>query len=90
VVVFPADSTLWTDFGPGRRLRLTVSDESGTFHISDLAAGKYLVAAIEDIPTWEWREAALFQRLAPDATGVAIVEGIVTQQELRMLPGFPH
>ena len=55
VLLFPADSRQWLDYGPySRRLRDVRTSRSGTFDIRDLPAGDYLIVAMPPAAmTWK-------------------------------------
>lgn len=87
VLVFPANSSLWTDFGPARRLRKVSSGPDGTYEFDSLPAGGYLVAAASSLPRTGWRDHALLKVLAATATRVSVAEGSDLSQPLRIMPG---
>lgn len=86
VLVFPANPTLWTDFGPARRLRRVTTSADGTYEFDSLPAGNYLVAAVPTVPERGWRDEALLKSLATSAARVSLVEGGVVVQPLQLTP----
>ena len=76
VVVFPADRTRWVDYGPRpRALREGVVSSDGTFAINDLPAGAYVVAAVHDDLSSDWRDPAILAKLVPIGTRITMESG---------------
>lgn len=86
VLIFPAIDSLWTDFGPARRLRRVITGKDGSYELQSLPAGDYLVAAVASVPRSGWRDQALLSVLAPSATRISLVEGSDLSQALRLVP----
>ena len=84
VLIFPADASLWTDFGMARRLRWATTKQDGTYDLGWLPAGDYLVIAVSSFPARGWRDEALLKVLAPSALRLALREGRDMSQELRV------
>jgi hypothetical protein len=59
------------------------SSADGAFSFSGLAAGEYIVAAIDDLEPGEWYDAAFLQRLLPVGTKLAIGEAQQKTLDLR-------
>jgi hypothetical protein len=85
VLLFPADSRGWTDYGvTARRFRSTVASTSGAYRFSGIADGEYLIAAVGgDVPA-DWQEAEFLKKLAPLASRVIIAEGDKKVQDLKV------
>jgi hypothetical protein len=82
VVVYPADQALWR---PGaRRIRSVRPGNDGAFSVSDLPAGDYLIAALTDVEPDEWQQPAFLRQLVPASVKVAIADGQLTRQDLRI------
>jgi hypothetical protein len=76
VVVFPADSRLWVDYGINpRRLRSTRVGPSGEFAVIGLPAGDYFVAAITETDLEDWRDPQKLRKVSARATRIALKEG---------------
>ena len=90
VIVFPQDSSLWTDSGPSpRRLRSTRTSSDGSYQVG-LPAGDYFVAAVTDTGSFEWNDPVFLAALASNAARVTVPEGGKHQQALRtMAPPTP-
>jgi hypothetical protein len=82
VIVFPASPDAWTGGGPQpRRLRAARVGSDGVYHLSGLAAGEYLVAALTtERPNWQ--DAKFLATLAPQATRVSLALGDKKIQDL--------
>jgi hypothetical protein len=85
VVLFPADQSLWLP--QSRRIQAVRSAADGAFTIGGLAAGAYVIAAIDDVEPGEWFDPAFLQRLLPTGTNLAIGEGERKTLELRPVRG---
>ena len=66
VVVFPADSNAWKNFGVSpMRMRLTrASGNGGRFVMGSLPPGDYFIVAIPDEYTGEWQDPAYLELLS--------------------------
>jgi hypothetical protein len=73
VVVFPEDNRRWAD-PPNRYLATATIADDGSFEISPLPAGDYLVAVVEELIDGEWAESESLERLRSHATKVALGE----------------
>jgi len=72
VVIFPTDPLLW--LAQARRIQTVRSSADGAFSFSGLAAGDYVIAAIDDAEPGEWYDPAFLQRLLQAGTKLAIGE----------------
>jgi hypothetical protein len=86
VMAYPADESLWTDYGPARRHQLVLTAKDGTYTMPPLAAGQYYVASAVNVPSSGWRDVDVLRSLAPKATRVSLIEGADLVQDLRVLP----
>jgi protocatechuate 3,4-dioxygenase beta subunit len=69
VVVFPADSSGWKNYGVNPiRMRMARPSANGSFAIGPLPPGDYLVTAIPDLYSAEWQDPAYLEQLARMAT----------------------
>ncbi len=76
VLIFPADSTSWVDYGSNpRRLRVIRADRDGMFQSVGLPGGDYLIAAIPDEAAAGALDARVLQTLAPLATSITLTDG---------------
>jgi hypothetical protein len=82
LLVFPADSRLW--YPSAMRSQLARSNADGSFNVTGLVAGEYLVAAIEDVNREEWFDRARFERARTGAARVTVAVGERTTRDLRI------
>jgi hypothetical protein len=84
VLIFPAESTSWTDYGANpRRLRSVRADKDGVYRATGLPAGNYLVIAVSDESVNNWQDPASLQALARLATTVRLADGETRSQDLK-------
>jgi hypothetical protein len=84
VLVFPADSTAWADWGMStRRLRMVPASATGSFTTRGLPAGDYHVVAVPPELAVDWQDPATLDALAREATQVRIEDG---QKKTQALP----
>lgn len=83
VVVFPSDTSLLRNVGfwPARMKSATVGT-TGTYQFPNLAAGDYLVAAIDRAHLSDWRDPVFLERLSRYATRVTLAWGVKSTQDL--------
>jgi hypothetical protein len=94
IVVFPANSGGWTNYGLNpRRLRSARASAAGTFgsksergdfSLSSLPPGDYYVAAIPEEASARWRDPKVLEALSRVATHVTVIEGEHKMVELRV------
>jgi hypothetical protein len=83
VVVFPADTAAWSNFGVNpRRMRSTRVQKDGTYAIAGLPPGDYNVAAIAEDNIAQWQDPQVLTGLARSATTVRLAEGDTRTQNL--------
>jgi hypothetical protein len=90
VVLFPADSNRWKDFGPLPRgfRRVRVSAEA-TYFFTELPAGTYFVAAVgADLPE-NWLSAEVMSKLVAGAEKITLADGNVQIRDLTIRPARP-
>jgi hypothetical protein len=76
VLVFPADSGAWADYGAfPRRLRAIRADRNGHFETANLPAGDYLLVAIAEESSANWQDPQVLKRLTPVATPITLGDG---------------
>jgi len=76
VLVFPADSASWIDYGSfPRRLRDVRVGKDGQYSTVGLPPGEYLVVAVADETSANWQDPTVLKALARSATSVTIAEG---------------
>jgi hypothetical protein len=84
VIVFPADHTLWKQFGvTARRSRITRTSRSGAYTIVGLPPGDYFVAAVSSSASADWQAPNFLDALIRSATRVALAEGAERSVDLR-------
>jgi hypothetical protein len=82
VVIFPADSTRWLP--QSRRIRTSQVDREGRYTLDGLAAGDYLIAAIEDVEQGEWLDPAFLETISAGATRISLTEGARETKGLKL------
>ena len=82
VIVFPADPALWV--AQSRRIQGVRPGADGAYVVRGMPAGRYLVAAIDDVEPGEWFDRAFLQRLTSSAATVAIADGEQSVRDLRI------
>ena len=76
VVVFPAESTRWADFGPWPlRLKAARTDAKGVYKLLNLPEGSYRVVALSEPARDDWTLTDNLQRLAVNAGLVEVKPG---------------
>jgi hypothetical protein len=84
VLLFPADRAQWTDYGAyPRRLQMARADRMGTFSLSNLPAGDYLVIALPDGLVAQWQTQTFLERAAQLATHVSLTSDRNVTVDLR-------
>ena len=82
VVVFSADRSHWRP--SARRVKAVRPSSDGSFSVTDLPAGEYLIAALTDIEPDEWQQPAFLETLVPASVKVSIADGQKVRQDLRI------
>ena len=78
ILVFPADRTYWAEpVAASRRFKSVGAAHNGTFTLTPLPAGEYLVAAISDVDARgdQWQEPRRLEALAQTAVRVTLGDG---------------
>jgi hypothetical protein len=76
IVLFPADSTSWKDFGINpQRMRMTRASASGAFSFGSLIRGDYFAIAIKDDVSSEWQDPAFLEVLSRTAERFSLGAG---------------
>ena len=86
VLLFPADQRLWQ--GDGLFARNFFSgrpDRNGVYRLNDLAGGDYLLVAIDDADSTDWRTAARLPKLAAIASRITLQTGIPATRDLKKM-----
>ena len=84
VILFPGDRSAASGAGHSPRLvRYARTDRTGSFAVSGVPPGSYLVAAIPDAMAAGWQAPAFLDSLARVATRVEITDGLTSQVALR-------
>ena len=82
IIVFPSDPRLWH---PSMvRMQLSRTGTNGTFGVTGLVAGEYLVAAVEDVNRDYWFDRGLLERARAGAARVTLAIGQRATQNLRV------
>jgi hypothetical protein len=85
VVVFPVDTSRWTDAGSSPRgFFLARATRKATYSIADVPEGDYFVAAVPASVARYWQAPATLQRVAAFASRVRIASGQTLTQALRL------
>jgi hypothetical protein len=84
VVVFPADSTAWTNFGLNpRRMRSTRVAKRGTYTFTGLPPGEYVLAAVKEENLGSWQYPDMLEALSRLGNLVRLLEGDTRTQDLK-------
>jgi hypothetical protein len=76
VLVFPAESAAWINYGSfPRRLREIRVGRDGHYRTVGLPPGDYLVVAVADEAAANWQDPAVLKALAREATSVTLADG---------------
>jgi hypothetical protein len=87
VVVFPADSSASSDYLSPRRVRGVHASRDGTYAFEGLPPGDYVVTAIHEDTTPEWRDARVLEDLSRGGSQVKLVEGDARIQDVKTVKG---
>jgi protocatechuate 3,4-dioxygenase beta subunit len=86
-IIFPADRTLWTNYGPNpRMLRAASTGRDGQFVADNLPAGEYLAAAVANLAL-TWADPKSLEPLARYATRVTLRDRETATVALRVTAG---
>jgi hypothetical protein len=76
VLAFPADRTMWTDYGlAARHFRISRATSTGAFTMPTLPPGDYLVAAISDADAGAYPDPKFLEKISSLATRVTLDRG---------------
>ena len=82
VVVIPADRRLWQP--NSRRMAVARPSTAGRYVIANLPPGEYLLAAVTDFATTDFKDRTILDQLAAASVKVSIGEGAKIVQDLRI------
>ena len=83
VIAFPAERAQWRNAGlHPERMRSAPVSATGTYSITTLPAGSYLIAAIPKTLAATWRDPDFLERVERQASTVALTWGRQTSQDL--------
>jgi hypothetical protein len=83
VVVIPADRALWQP--NSRRMKLTRPSTAGRYVFTDLPPGDYLLAAVTDFATTDFKDRAILDQLAAAPVKVTLTDGAKVGQDLKIV-----
>jgi hypothetical protein len=82
IIVFAADKRFWVP--QARRIRTTRPGTDGRFTITNLPTGEYRIAAVVDIAAGDANDPAFLEQLIPASVPVTLAEGERKVQDLRI------
>jgi hypothetical protein len=82
VLAFSADRATWGPYS--RRVKAVRPGRDGTFVLSGLPAGEYLLAALADADPDDWQNPAFLEQVVPAAVKVTLAGGTPVVQNLRI------
>lgn len=74
IIVFPDDRRRWTS-PPNRHLASARAAADGSFTVSPLPAGDYLIAIVDELVDGEWAEPDTLERLRQAAVSMKLADG---------------
>jgi hypothetical protein len=88
VIAFPAAPSAWRNFGLSAMLFKTGSIlADGTFRLSQLVPGEYLLAAVPNEDRTKWTDPDYLTSISGSATRVSVTPGSKVTQSLRLIGG---
>jgi hypothetical protein len=85
VVVFPSNPGQWNAVTPSKAIHFQrVRPKNGDYAITDLPAGDYLIAAVDDVLLDDWPRKALLSTLSSTATRLRLARGDKLVRDLVM------
>ena len=88
VIVFPASSALWRNFGLSAVLFKTGSVfADGTYKFTRLVPGEYLIVAVPDEDRTKWVDPDYLEKISGAATRIQVLPGATVTQNLRIVSG---
>jgi hypothetical protein len=82
-VIFPENADLWR-LPRSRWVTGTRPDQDGRFKVANLPAGNYYAAAVEYVPTGEWADPEVLDRLKSHAKRFTLDEGASQTLDLKL------
>jgi hypothetical protein len=82
VVAFADDNTKWAPWS--RFIKTARPDDAGQFRIDGLPPGRYRIAAVDKVESFQWLDREFLQRLRPDATSLALQPGQAARVTLKV------
>jgi carboxypeptidase family protein len=73
VVAFADDSSKWAPWS--RFIKTARPDDTGQFRIDGLPPGRYRIAAVDKVESFQWLDREFLQRLRPDASSLTLQLG---------------
>ncbi len=90
VIVFPADTRAWIDYGINpRRMRVARAGKTGNYLFSALPAGDYYVVAISEEYSGEWQDPKYLEQLSRVASRVTLNDAEKRSQDLTRVATRP-
>ena len=83
VVVFADDSATWTAWS--RFIKTARPDDAGQFRIEGLPPGRYRIAAVDRVDSFQWLDREFLQRLRPLASKLALDRGQTASVQLKVV-----
>jgi hypothetical protein len=84
VILFPADERLWLP--QSRQIATARTDTAGSYQLSPVPPGEYLVVAVEEVDQGEWFDPTYLDQIRNRATKIRIEEGDQRTQDLKVAP----
>jgi hypothetical protein len=84
VILFPADERLWLP--QSRQIVTARTDTAGSYQLSPVPPGEYLVVAVEEVDQGEWFDPTYLDQIRNRATKIRIEEGDQRTQDLKVAP----
>jgi len=82
IIVFADDAGYWTP--QSRRIQATRPATDGRFSVGNLPAGRYRLAALEDLEDGQWFDPAFLKQVSGAAIPIAIGDGETRTQDIRV------
>ena len=82
VIMFPSDEGLWLP--QSRHIITTRADGTGTYQLSMIPSGEYLIVAVEDVEQGEWFDPSYLDQIRNRATKIKIDDGDQRTQDLKV------
>jgi len=88
VYLFPEDRLLWAEFGPSvQRIRATQPDSTGSYTITTIPPGEYLIVAVQGGAREDWRAMTRLTQWASQAVKTTVSGGRRQSVNLTVLSG---